>query len=94
MKNGRMLPVVAFLLIAARVGAFDFGFTVENATTGFWAPDPGLSQKDKVSLWIDVGSGVPFSLAVQGSFSFSLDIPLLLDLDFLYLSLDLAMARL
>jgi hypothetical protein len=86
MKSARLsIAAVLFLVFSGLfLFGFDYGAIIENATSLNWTDELVVTQKDKLSLWIDIGKSERFDLAIQGSCTFSLDMLYLFDLDFLY----------
>ncbi len=86
MISARLSITAVLLLIVSGffLFGFDYGAIIENATSLNWTDELVVTQKDKLSLWIDIGKNERFDLAIQGSYTFSLDMLYLFDLDFLY----------
>ena len=92
MKTTRILIVVlvSSLLGVASLSAldFDFGGTLDNASTPTITPVPagylvGMDQRNKLAAWLDMRFGTDVSLKAEGSYSFSLLVPYLFDIDYL-----------
>lgn len=86
MTKKHLFAAVVFIflfLLGTSASGFDFGFAIVNTTGYELDPDFTFLQNDRVSLWMQTADGKPFSLFVQGSYTFDLDRYYLFDLDIL-----------
>lgn len=84
----KIVLLAAALLLAALAGlpAWDWGGTLDNATTLTYAANWLFLQEDKLALWFQTPLGASLELAMQGSYTYSSERPWLFDVDFLALS--------
>ncbi len=71
----------AVLLAQTPLHAFDWGVTIDNATSARVEEEIGWEQEDKLSLWLGSELGKSWSFLLQGSYTFTDERSYLFDLD-------------